>query len=173
MITHLAKLGTGLVMGSIGLPLRSLIFAADGLKFAVASDEAISRKKQSQLAMDCTVYDLLNFATEITSHHGPLLNDGATKIIAWVGQTLADAGGYDLENSLNTATEDWHDIEDDDDRMLQERRWNLKQREAAALHLDGRLRNTQMVHAISGQPVPDVPESDALVDSQDLDDTVE
>ena len=143
------------------------------LKFAVASDEAISRKKQSQLAMDCTVYDLLNFATEITSHHGPLLNDGATKIIAWVGQTLADAGGYDLENSLNTATEDWHDIEDDDDRMLQERRWNLKQREAAALHLDGRLRNTQMVHAISGQPVPDVPESDALVDSQDLDDTVE
>ena len=28
MITHLAKLGTGLVMGSIGLPLRSLIFAA-------------------------------------------------------------------------------------------------------------------------------------------------
>jgi len=38
------------------------------VKYGVASEEAISRKKQSMLPMDCTVYDLLVFATEITSH---------------------------------------------------------------------------------------------------------
>lgn len=125
------------------------------LKYAVASEEAICRKKQSQLSMDCTVYDLLNFATEIISHHGDLLSDGATKTMAWVGQTLADAGGYDLENSLETANDNWHEIENESERLRQERRWNLKQREAPALHLNGKLRDTQMIHAISGQPVPD------------------
>lgn len=133
------------------------------LKYAVASEEAICRKKQSQLAMDCTVYNLLNFATEIISHYGDLLVDGATKTMAWVGQTLADAGGFDLENSLDTATPDWGDIENECERLRQERRWNLSEREPPALHLNGVLRNTQMVHAVSGEPVPDVTAADAAV----------
>lgn len=133
------------------------------LKYAVATEEAISRKKQSQLAMDCTVYDLLNFATEVTSHYGDLLTTGATKTIAWVGQCLADAGGYDLENSLDTATPDWADIESECERLRQERRWNLKEREAPALHLNGKLRDAQMIHAISGQPTPDATAADAAV----------
>jgi len=133
------------------------------LKYHVATEEAINRKKQSQLSMNCTVYDLINFATEVTSHYGDMLSTGANKTIAWVGQTLADAGGYDLENSLDTATPDWGDIEAECERLLQERRWNLKNREAPALHLNGVLRNVQMVHAVSGLPVPDATAADAAV----------
>ncbi len=66
-------------------------------KYGVASDEAISRKKQSMLPMDCTVYDLLTFATEITSHHADKLQ-GNARTVGWVGQTLANE--FDLEGSL-------------------------------------------------------------------------
>ncbi len=148
------------------------------LKYAVATEEAISRKKQSQLAMDCTIYDLINFATEVTSHHGDLLATGATKTIAWVGQCLAEVGGYDLENSLDTATEEWADIESECERLRQERRWRLKERQAPALHLNGKLRDAQMLHAISGQPPPDASAADAAArlaerwgpDDADIDD---
>ena len=30
------------------------------------------------------------------------------------------------------------------------------------MHLNGVLRNTQMVHAVSGQPIPDAPDSAAM-----------
>lgn len=67
------------------------------VKYGVASEEAISRKKQSMLPMDCTVYDLLTFATEITSHHSDKLMDGR-QVQGWVGQTLSTE--FDLEGSL-------------------------------------------------------------------------
>ncbi len=67
------------------------------VKYGVASAEAISRKKQSMLPMDCTVYDLLTFATEVTTHRGHQLRD-SRQTMAWVGQTLANE--YDLEGSL-------------------------------------------------------------------------
>jgi len=119
------------------------------LKYQVASEEAISRKRQSMLAMNCTVYDLLNFATEIISHHGDLLARGTTKTIAWVGQTLANE--YDLERSLET-------VNDDSADEGEIRRRDLRDREAPAFHLDGKLRNVRMIHAISGDETPDMPE---------------
>jgi hypothetical protein len=67
------------------------------IKYGVASDQAISRKKQSMLPMDCTVYELMTFATELATHHAHNLVDGR-QIHAWVGQTLATE--YDLEGSL-------------------------------------------------------------------------
>jgi hypothetical protein len=67
------------------------------VKYGVASEEAISRKKQSMLPMDCTVYDLLTFATEVGTHHSDKLRDKA-QTIAWVGETLANE--FDLEGSL-------------------------------------------------------------------------
>lgn len=67
------------------------------LKYGVASDQAISRKKQSMLPMDCTVYQLMTFATEITTHYPERLLSGR-QIHAWVGQTLS--AEYDLEGSL-------------------------------------------------------------------------
>lgn len=68
------------------------------VKYGVASDQAISRKKQSMLPMDCTVYELLTFATEISTHHADKLVDGR-QLHAWVGQMLATE--YDLEGSLS------------------------------------------------------------------------
>lgn len=67
------------------------------VKYGVASDEAISRKKQRMLPMDCTVYDLFTFATEVTSHRRDNLAD-SRQVHAWVGQTLS--AEYDLEGSL-------------------------------------------------------------------------
>jgi len=119
------------------------------LKYEVASEEAISRKRQSMLAMNCTVYDLLNFATEVISHHGDLLARGTTKTIAWVGQTLAQE--FDLERSLET-------VDDESQDEGESRRRDLRDREAPAFHLDGKLRNVRMVHAISGDDTPDMPE---------------
>lgn len=67
------------------------------VKYGVASDQAISRKKQSALPMDCTVFDLLTFATEIATHHADKLVSGR-QIHAWVGQMLSRE--YDLEESI-------------------------------------------------------------------------
>jgi len=132
------------------------------LKYEVASEEAISRKTQSRLAMNCTVYDLLNFATEVTSHHGDLLASGTTKTIAWVGQTLANE--FDLERSLEAI-----DDESGDDGEV--RRRELRDREAPAFHLDGKLRNVRMLHAISGEDTPDMPEVAAGRLADDWDET--
>ena len=57
------------------------------------------------LPMDCSVYDLITFATEVTTHHQDKLLSGR-QIHAWVGQTLSTE--YDLEGSLiqNSRSED-------------------------------------------------------------------
>jgi len=73
------------------------------IKYGVASDQAISRKKQSMLPMDCTIYELMTFATEVTTHHADQLVSGR-QIHAWVGQTLATE--YDLEGSLRNSDAD-------------------------------------------------------------------
>jgi hypothetical protein len=72
-------------------------------KYGVAGEEAISRKKQSMLPMDCTVYELVTFATELATHHADKLVSGRP-IHAWVGQTLA--AEYDLEGSLRRGEPD-------------------------------------------------------------------
>jgi hypothetical protein len=64
----------------------------------VASSQAIGTKKQRMLPMDCTVYDLLTIATEITTHRRGQLTQPRL-LHAWVGQTLATE--FDLENSLD------------------------------------------------------------------------
>ena len=121
------------------------------LMFNVATEEAISPKKQHQLAMNCTVYDLLNFATEITSHYSDLLARGANKTIAWVGQMLSQ--DYDLERSLERVDENWEDIDKETDREHARRRLELRDREAPAFHLDGTQRSINVISAISGEPM--------------------
>ena len=74
---------------------RFMAIAGDvALKFNVASSSAVSAKKQRLLPMSCTVYDLVNMATELTSHHRSLFA-GNRAINAWVGSTIS--GEYDLE----------------------------------------------------------------------------
>ena len=120
------------------------------LKYQVASDEAISRKRQSMLPMNCTVYDLLSFATEVTTHYGDMLARGSNRTIGWVGQTLAHE--YDLERSLESVRDE---PEGGDETEGDRRRRELRDRESPAFHLDGKLRNLRVIHAISGEGMPD------------------
>ena len=54
----------------------------------------IPAKKRSLLPVNCSVNDLLNFCSELTSHHGKLLNDTAAFDVA-AGKILAHE--FDLE----------------------------------------------------------------------------
>lgn len=67
-------------------------------RYGIASIDALSAKRQRMLQADCRMYDLINFATEIASHHA--LPAAAARLQGWLGATLVDE--YDLEN---TATE--------------------------------------------------------------------
>ena len=63
--------------------------------YGVASLEGISPKRRRLLPSRARVYDLLNFASEVSSHHAmPLV---ASKISAWIGTTIVDE--FDLEGS--------------------------------------------------------------------------
>ena len=48
--------------------------------------------------MDCKVYDLLNFASEVATHHAD--NYGARSSQAWLGSLVSSE--YDLENSCDS-----------------------------------------------------------------------
>jgi hypothetical protein len=66
-------------------------------RYGLVNFESISARKARVIDVDCTVYDLINFCTELTSHH----NDDARKtqrLMAWLGQLLSSE--YDLENTL-------------------------------------------------------------------------
>jgi hypothetical protein len=74
--------------------------------YGVANVDAFSPKKQRTLPVRCTVYDLINFATEVASHHAEA--EGARKIQAWVGDCLANE--YDMEGTRDKITDfkDFH-----------------------------------------------------------------
>jgi hypothetical protein len=64
-----------------------------------------SPKKLRTLPVECKVYDMINFATEVATHKvGP---DSARKLQAWVGTMLS--GEYDLEGSCDHFS-DWRDF---------------------------------------------------------------
>lgn len=67
-------------------------------RYGIATVEALSVKRQRMLQANCRVYDLLNFATEMATHHAP--PQAAARLHGWLGSTLTEE--YDLEN---TATE--------------------------------------------------------------------
>lgn len=63
--------------------------------YGVFSNTAMSRRKMSLLESRCTMYELLNFATEVRSHHVNV--SGKSVLDGLVGQTIATE--FDLENS--------------------------------------------------------------------------
>ena len=58
---------------------------------------ALTEKRLRTLPVGCKVYDLLNFATEVATHH--VTESTGRTLQAWVGQMLADE--YDLEDSCD------------------------------------------------------------------------
>lgn len=69
--------------------------------YGVASLEAISPKRRRLLPSRCRVYDLLNFASELSTHHAPPA--AAARIHVWIGDTIASE--FDLEGSAQEVSD--------------------------------------------------------------------
>lgn len=63
--------------------------------YGLANVDALSQKTQKRLPVNCSVYDLVNFATEIATHYAP--PSSARALQAFVGDVLA--GEYDMEGT--------------------------------------------------------------------------
>ncbi len=65
--------------------------------YGLANLDALSVKRQRTLPVSCKVYDLLNFATEVATHHAK--PEGARRMQAWVGTLLSNE--YDMEGTAD------------------------------------------------------------------------
>lgn len=83
--------------------------------------DALSRKKMAALPTRATVYDLMNFGTEVATHYCG--SDGARKLQAVVGGLLGD-GEYDLEGSKleMKSFADWHIATSDEAKSFRQNR---------------------------------------------------
>jgi hypothetical protein len=63
--------------------------------YGVANLDAISEKKLRLLPAKCRVYDLLNLASEVSTHHSKGME--ARQLEAWLGTTIS--GEFDLEGT--------------------------------------------------------------------------
>ena len=70
-------------------------------RYGLASIEALSVKRQRMLQANCRMYDLINFATEIATHHAPPA--AALRMHSWLGSTITEE--YDLEGTANDVPE--------------------------------------------------------------------
>jgi hypothetical protein len=69
--------------------------------YGLANLDALSEKKQRILPAKCRVYDLINFVTEIATHHVDY--NQAVRLHGLVGSLLSD--DYDLEGSAEQVGE--------------------------------------------------------------------
>jgi hypothetical protein len=69
--------------------------------YGLSNIEALSDKRKRILPSKARVYDLLNFASEIATHHAK--PDGANRIQAYIGTLISDE--YDLEGTAETTTD--------------------------------------------------------------------
>lgn len=70
-------------------------------RYGIASIEALSVKRQRMLQASCRVYDLINFATEVATHHASPLAAG--RLHSWLGGAITEE--FDLENTANDVPE--------------------------------------------------------------------
>jgi hypothetical protein len=73
--------------------------------YGMANLDALSSKRQRTLPAACKVYDLLNFASEVATHHADEI--GARSCQAYIGDLIS--GEYDLEGTCDQFS-DWRDF---------------------------------------------------------------
>ena len=73
--------------------------------YGLANMDALSVKRQRTLPVKCRVYDLLNFASELATHHAT--GSGARTAQGWIGTLISRE--YDLEESCD-AFRDFRDF---------------------------------------------------------------
>ncbi|QGJ71279.1 DUF932 domain-containing protein [Planctomycetales bacterium 10988] len=69
--------------------------------YGLANIDALSVKRQRVLPSRCRVYDLLNFASEVATHHAT--PSGNQSLQSFIGQLIADE--YDMEGTAEKASE--------------------------------------------------------------------
>jgi hypothetical protein len=73
--------------------------------YGLANLDALSAKRQRTLPAACKVYDLLNFASEVATHHATPAGERALQ--AYIGDLIS--GEYDLEGTVEHF-DDWQDF---------------------------------------------------------------
>lgn len=63
--------------------------------YGLANLDALSFKRQRTLPVKCTVYDAINFTTEVATHYAR--PEGARRLNALVGTTISEE--YDMEGT--------------------------------------------------------------------------
>lgn len=69
--------------------------------YGLANLDALSVKRQRVLPAKCRVYDLLNFASEVATHHST--TEGSRSMQAFIGSMISDE--YDMEGTAETVTD--------------------------------------------------------------------
>lgn len=80
------------------LPILSAFHKMTGdvaLTYGISNLDSLTVKRQRTLPTKCTVYDALNFATEVATHHST--PEASRSLQAWVGQLIS--GEYDMEGT--------------------------------------------------------------------------
>lgn len=72
-------------------------------RYGIANIDVLTQKKQRALPVECTMFDLLNFVTELATHHADTV--GARELQSIVGGFIGDAGLYDLEGTRDKIPE--------------------------------------------------------------------
>jgi hypothetical protein len=73
--------------------------------YGLANLDALSAKRQRTLPAACRVYDLLNFASEVATHHAT--EAGNRRLQGYIGDLVS--GEYDLEGTVEQFA-DWRDF---------------------------------------------------------------
>jgi hypothetical protein len=69
--------------------------------YGLANLDALSEKRRRVLPAKCRVYDLLNYASEVATHHAEA--DGAWQLQAYLGKLISDE--YDLEGTADGSSD--------------------------------------------------------------------
>ena len=86
--------------------------------YGLANLEALSDKRRRILPSQARVYDLINFASEVATHHA--LPEGAKGMQAFIGSLVADE--YDLEGTAKDSTDFDAFFVDDSDAVVRQSR---------------------------------------------------
>jgi hypothetical protein len=84
--------------GGIGSPIIAAFHRMTGdpaESYGLANLDALSAKRQRTLPVNCTVYDAINFATEVATHHAR--PGGSRRLNGFVGTTISEE--YDMEGT--------------------------------------------------------------------------
>jgi hypothetical protein len=103
-----ARGGDGASEGSAYVPLFHAFHKMTGdlsQIYGLANLDALSVKRQRTLPAACKVYDLLNFASEVATHHST--EQGNRSLSAYIGDLIA--AEYDLEGTVDHLS-DWRDF---------------------------------------------------------------